>query len=152
MQESFARAGQLASGEGEKGNDLHASGQGLGQTRQGHNIGGTGQQKPPRAPVPVHRELDGREQIGHLLDFINDNRAGEAADEPGGVSGGERQCGGVVEREVLGAGRRGDGMGQCRLAGLTCAAEQHDGSVGERFTNLIFHISPNHGSIFTTLW
>ncbi len=46
-----------------------------------------GQKKAAGLTVLVHRQLDGREQAGGLWDFINDDRAGHVANEPGRIAG-----------------------------------------------------------------
>ena len=62
-----------------------------------------------RLAVPVHRQLDSRKQVGGLLDFVEDDRAGEIADEPDWIAGGEGERGGEGEAEagaVLAAGEQ----------------------------------------------
>ena len=60
---------------------LHASGQRIGQARQCHDIGRTGQKKTAGLAVPVNRQLDGRKQSGRLLDFIDYDRSIQIADK-----------------------------------------------------------------------
>ena len=53
--------------------------------------------------------------------------------------------GGVVEREVLGGGLLGEGLGQGGLASLTGATEQHDRGIGHGPPDGILDVSPDHG-------
>ena len=144
-QEPFDRPRQFAGRKRIERNDLHAPGQRFGKAGQRHDVGRAGEQKTARLAVFVHCQLDGGEQVRGLLDFVEDDGAGEIADETGRVACREGERGGVIEGEVLGARLGGQGLGQSGLAGLARAVEQHDRGIGHGPPDGILNMTPNHG-------
>ena len=80
--------------------------------------------------IPIDRQLDGWKQVRDLLDFIDHDRPGEVADEPGRIAGSQGKRGGIIQGEILASGRGRQLLRQRGFARLPRAVEQHDGSVG----------------------
>ena len=137
------RAAQLGGREREEVDGRHAAGEGIGDPRERHEIGGASEKEAAGAAVGVHALLDGEEHLGRALDFV-DHGAVEAADEAHGIAlrGGER--GGVVEREER-AAVGGEVLREGGFAGLARAGEEHDPSVRQRGLDAALDEAGVHG-------
>lgn len=133
-------------------NDLHPPGQRFRQSRRDHDVGGRRQQEAAGHSMLVHGQLDGREQVRGLLDFIEDDRSGKVSDEPGRIRGGQREGGGIVEGEVGGTGTLADGLSESGLTGLAGPVEEDDRSIAQGAPEGLIDMSPDHGRFFTGSW
>ena len=103
--------------------DLHAPRQRLGDCRQQQEMGRTGEEKAPGAPVSVHGTLDGGEQLRNPLHFVQSDFVRHAGDESGRIRHGGLVVVVLIQAEV-GSIRR-QLPGERRLAALP-RAEQAD--------------------------
>ena len=137
------RTAQLGGREREEVDGRHAAGEGIGDTRERHEVGRAGEEKAAGAAVGVHALFDGEEHLGRALDFV-DHGAVEAADKAHGIAlrGGER--GGVVEREKR-AAVGGEVLREGGFTGLARAGEEHDPGVGQRGLDAALDEAGVHG-------
>src|SRR6185437_3668137 len=78
----------LALGEGPKRQNLHASGEGLRDFRQQHDIRRSGEEELSRLAPAVYGGLDYRKEFWDMLDLVECDRKREAGDETIGVASG----------------------------------------------------------------
>ena len=105
--------------------DRHPAGQGIRQFRHQEDIRGTGEQEPPRPAVAIHRHFEGKEQVRHALDLIEDGPLPQVGEESRGIRPGRLQEGVVIEGDVVVPQGRANRTGKRALAALPGAVHQH---------------------------
>jgi hypothetical protein len=111
---------------------LHAPGERVLDLARGDDVRRAGEQESPRRAVSIDDVLDGEEQIGRPLGFVDERGDVQARDESRRVS----QCR-LSRRSVVEAELRGgmilprDLARQRALAHLSCTTDEHDARVGE---------------------
>ena len=108
----------LGLGQRQQVDDLHAAGQAFGDPGYGEEIGRAGEQIAPRLAVQIHSSLDGPQEFGRALHFVDGEPAG-SAHQSGWIAARRLENRLVVEREELAAARHqiADQGGLAALAG-----------------------------------
>ena len=109
---------------------FNAPGKRIGNPRQRHDVGRPGEKETSGATVCVHGELDGQQQLGHSLHFV-DHHGVQALDEALRVLACRLQRGAVVESQIVAAGRS-ELPHQRGLAGLSRTVDQDYGRIFQR--------------------
>ena len=151
---------KLRDGQGQKFEAGHVAGQGLLGASRPEDVGGAGEEEQALARPeggcgggrsggdPVRGLLDGGDQVGDLLQLVEDDGvAAKRSDEAVGVVRGRRLGGRVVEGEVAHAQFGGDGAGQSGLAGLPGAGQVDDPELAQHVANEGVEVSGVHGVI-----
>ena len=127
LQQIARRAIQFGLGEWQQGNDFKPARQRVSHDGQGHEVGGAGQQEAARRLIFVNAFLDGQQEFGSALHFVNHGSA-QTAHKTSRV--GPRRCqrGRIVQRDV-GTFTAGIQAGQRGLACLPRANYQHHARV-----------------------
>ena len=127
VEEGRGGVAKLRLGERQQADDSHAARERIRDTRERHQVGGSGEQEPAGARVGVDGGLDGQYEARRALNLVDD-RPIETANETDGIVRCGVQDGGVVERME----RRGVARNPPRqrgLARLTGSTEQDDPGV-----------------------
>ena len=138
-------AAQLRLGQRQQANDPHATRKRVGDAREGHPIGGPGQQEPAGARVSVHSGLDCQDKLRRTLDLVDD-RPVETANETNGIGRRSVEHGGIVERDERDIVAR-DPLRQRGLAGLPGAGQQHDPGIRQGFPDPFFDMARVHVAV-----
>ena len=136
LKEGRADGAHLCLRQRKQPDDAHATGEGIGNTRERHEVGGSGEQESSRTRVAVDSGLDRQDEPRSPLDFVDDGPV-EAAQEAHGVGRGGVEGSRIVERDE-GHVRPCDLLRQGGLAGLPGAADQNDPGIRQRFADASF--------------
>ena len=120
-----------------------SAGEGIGDARERHEVGGAGEEEAAGAAVGIDALLDGEEHFGCALDLV-DHGAVKTADEAHGVALRGGKGGGVVEGEKR-ATVGGEVLRERGLAGLPWPGEQHHPGVGQRGLDAALDEAGVHG-------
>ncbi len=126
-------AGQFGLGQGMQLQDRHSARQGIRQLRHQQDIARPGQDKPPGLAPTVYCQLDGREQVRHPLDFVQNHPFGQILHESDGVQTRGLALHVVVETNVGIAVRRIHRQRQRGFPALPRTMDQNDGIVSQGF-------------------
>ena len=91
-----AAAGELVLAERPQGHSLDPPGQGFGNASVGAQLRGTGEQESAGPLVTVDACLDRKQQVRHVLDFVDRQQPWSSRDETSGVG----ECG-CASRDVV---------------------------------------------------
>src|SRR5579875_2528103 len=137
LQERWFTTENLSLRQGQQVDRLHSSGEAVGDAWQRQHIGGAGQEEAAGAAIFVNRLLDGKKELRHTLNLVNDGTV-QATYEAAGVNARGAQNRLVVERKVSSPPLT-HGPYQRGLAGAPGADHESDRGVGQGFPYPVLH-------------